>query len=171
MRCDRTVTDSKSLRRSGSDHGTFGRVRSLLGFLPAAVLAALVVGCAAAPAPSPAPAVPVPTVSTPPAGADQRFPDIVEAVASRSGDRFAFDVTVSSPYDTPDRYADAFRVRSADGTVFGVRELDHDHATEQPFTRDLADVVIPAGVTGVVVEARDRANGWGGGTRTVELPR
>jgi len=31
-------------------------------------------------------------------------------------------------------------------------------------------VQIPAGVTSVVVEGRDQANGWGGGTRAVELP-
>lgn len=92
-------------------------------------------------------------------------------IVSRSGEQYTFAVTVSSPYDTPDRYADAFRVRSVDGTVFGVRELTHDHATEQPFARTLSGVVIPAAVTSVVVEGRDQANGWGGGTQTVKLPR
>ena len=36
--------------------------------------------------------------------------------------RFDLDVTVSSPYDTPQRYADAFRATSEDGAVvYGVR--------------------------------------------------
>lgn len=92
-------------------------------------------------------------------------------MVSRSGERYSFAVTVSSPYDTPDRYADAFRVRSADGMASGVNELDHDHATEQPFTRMLDGLAIPSGVTTVMVEGRDTANGWGGRTTTVELPR
>ncbi len=79
-------------------------------------------------------------------------------------------MTVSSPYDTAQRYADAFRVRAEDGTVYGVRELTHEHASEQPFTRSLSGVQVPAGVTNVVVEGRDQANGWGGGTQAVELP-
>lgn len=110
--------------------------------------------------------------AAPPAAqaADQRFPDIVEVEVSGAAPVYSFAVTVSSPYDSPQRYADAFRVRAQDGSVFGVRELAHDHAAEQPFTRTLPEVTIPAGVTRVVVEGRDLANGWGGGTQTVELP-
>ncbi|CAN5737826.1 hypothetical protein BH23ACT8_BH23ACT8_23550 [soil metagenome] len=33
-----------------------------------------------------------------------------------------------------------------DGEVLGVRELLHDHAGEQPFTRSLGDLVIPSSV-------------------------
>ncbi len=130
--------------------------------------AALLAGCSAGPAPTPAGTDPAP----PPAAADaagQVFPDIVAVEATPTGDGYSFAVTVSSPYDTPERYADAFRVRADDGTVYGVNELTHDHATEQPFTRTLSDVTIPAGVTTVVVEGRDQANGWGGGTQTVQV--
>ena len=42
--------------------------------------------------------------------------------------------------------------------------------TEQPFTRDLTGVAIPAGVSGVVVEGRDQKSGWGGKTLDVVLP-
>ncbi len=102
---------------------------------------------------------------------DQTFPDVVDVKAkSRGGGVFDFDVTVSSPYDTPARYADAFRVRNRDGTVYGERILLHDHQTEQPFTRDLTGVAIPAGVSGVVVEGRDQKSGWGGKTLDVVLP-
>ena len=83
---------------------------------------------------------------------------------------FDFDVTVSSPYDTPERYADAFRVTGKDGKVFGERKLVHDHAGEQPFTRDLYGVAIPPGVRSVTVEARDQKFGYGGKTEAVALP-
>jgi hypothetical protein len=103
--------------------------------------------------------------------AAQKFPDVVGVkVRSRGGDAFDFDVTVSSPYDTPQRYADAFRVTGKDGKVFGERILLHDHADEQPFTRDLHGVRIPAGVRVVVVQARDQKHGYGGKTAEVALP-
>lgn len=101
----------------------------------------------------------------------QRYPDVVSArVQQRTPDTFDFDVTVSSPYDTPARYADAFRVMGQDGTVFGERKLLHDHANEQPFTRDLHGVRIPPGLRAVVIQARDRRYGYGGKTVDVVLP-
>jgi hypothetical protein len=103
--------------------------------------------------------------------AQQRFPDVLAVkVEPRGVDRFDFDVTISSPYDTPQRYADAFRVSGRDGRVHGERTLLHDHANEQPFTRDLHGVIIPAGVRTVVVQARDRIHGYGGKTVEVSLP-
>lgn len=102
---------------------------------------------------------------------DQLFPDVLAAEVTASGSGFRFDVTMSSPYDSPDRYADAWRVVGPDGTVFGVRELLHDHAGEQPFTRSLNNVEIPVGVERVTIEGRDQVNGWGGATVEVRLPR
>jgi hypothetical protein len=102
----------------------------------------------------------------------QKHPDVVGVrVASTAAGVFSFDATISSPYDTPQRYADGFRAMSEDGkTVFGVRPLLHDHASEQPFTRDLYGVQIPPGVRRVVIQGRDRQYGWGGKTQTVDLP-
>jgi hypothetical protein len=101
----------------------------------------------------------------------QKFPDVVAAkVRASRTDTFNFDVTVSSPYDTPQRYADAFRVRGSDGTVYGERILLHDHAGEQPFTRDLYGVRIPRPLREVIVQARDQRHGYGGKTVTVTLP-
>lgn len=106
-----------------------------------------------------------------PAPALQKHPDVVAVQVRASGlGRFDFDVTVSSPYDTPARYADAFRVSARDGTVFGERRLLHDHADEQPFTRDLHGVSIPPGVQSVVVQARDSRFGYGGKSVDVVLP-
>jgi len=101
----------------------------------------------------------------------QKYPDVIAAKAqSRAPDIFDFDVTVSSPYDTPQRYADAFRIVGKDGTVYGERKLLHDHASEQPFTRDLHGVRIPRGVRSVTAQARDQKFGYGGKTVEVALP-
>jgi hypothetical protein len=96
----------------------------------------------------------------------QRYPDVVSAVASREQPGlWTFTVTVSSPYDSADRYADAWRVLAPDGTVLGERILAHPHADEQPFTRSLSGVQVPAGIRVVSIQARDSENGYGDGAR------
>ena len=143
-------------------------------------VAALALGCsddeAGAPPPATVPSTSGPASSVPassppdPPAEEQRFPDVLAVDVERAADGTArFDVTVSSPYDTPDRYADAWRIVGPDGVVYGVRELAHDHASEQPFTRSLDGVAIPDGVAVVTVEARDSANGWGGATVDADL--
>jgi hypothetical protein len=57
-----------------------------------------------------------------------------------------------------------------DGTVLGERVLLHPHETEQPFTRDLSGVVIPAGIEEVTVRAGDNVHGFGGEEMRVVLP-
>jgi hypothetical protein len=99
-------------------------------------------------------------------------PQVVDAVATADGDdTYRFDVTISSPYDSPERYADAWRAISPDGTELGVRELTHDHADEQPFTRSLTDVTVPAELDTVEIEARDLIGGWTGETYEVTIDR
>jgi hypothetical protein len=105
------------------------------------------------------------------ASAEEQFPAIVgvdPAFDDGSG-TWSFDVTVSSPYDTPERYADGWRVLGPDGAVYGVHTLGHDHANEQPFTRRQSGVEIPADVDEVTVQGRDQMNGFGGTTFTVDL--
>ena len=101
---------------------------------------------------------------------EQRYPDVIDASVTSTDDGWRFDVTVSSPYDSPERYADAWRIVGPDGTVYGVRELTHDHASEQPFTRSLDGVSIPDGVASVTIEGRDQRYGWGGATVVVAVP-
>lgn len=102
---------------------------------------------------------------------DQLFPDVVAVDASAEGDnKWTFAVTLSSPYDSPSRYADSWRVRNLDGTVYGMRFLTHDHAAEQPFTRSQSGIEIPPDVLVVVVEGRDQISGWGGATLEYTLP-
>lgn len=101
----------------------------------------------------------------------QQFPDIIDvAVSAQSDGTYTFEVTVSSPYDSAEQYADAWRIRGRDGSVYGTRELLHDHASEQPFTRTLSGVTIPTDVPSVEVQGRDLINGWGGETFTIEWP-
>lgn len=105
------------------------------------------------------------------AAGEQRHPDIVEVEISPAGaSTFDLAVTVSSPYDTPQRYADGWRVVAPDGAVLGTHTLMHDHAAEQPFTRTQTGVEIPAEVGEVTVEGRDQRYGFGGGTVTIDVP-
>ena len=93
---------------------------------------------------------------------DGLFPTVVNVAATTSGgESWRFDVTLLSEYDSPERYADAWRVLDTDGNELGIRVLGHDHAGEQPFTRS-ETVVIPAQVTTVFIEGRDQLNGWSG---------
>lgn len=105
------------------------------------------------------------------AAAQQRHPDVLAVKVRASGtDTFDFDVIISSPYDTPARYADAFRATTDGGQVLGERKLLHDHQNEQPFTRDLYGVKIAPHIKKVLIQARDQKFGYGGKTVEVLLP-
>lgn len=105
------------------------------------------------------------------AGEGARFPTVLEATAEATGERtFSFSVTISSPYDSPERFADGWRILSPDGETIAEHELTHDHAAEQPFTREQFDVEVPPGLTEVVVEPRDSENGYGGARKRISLP-
>ena len=101
-----------------------------------------------------------------------RFPDVIAVDLTSTGADRVFDVavTISSPYDSPERYADGWRVLDPEGNELGTHTLMHDHANEQPFTRTQRGLLIPEGVTQVTVEGRDQANGYGGGTITLDVP-
>lgn len=102
---------------------------------------------------------------------DQLFPDVLSAELTPEGDgTYGLAVTVSSPYDTPERYADGWRVLGPDDEELGTHMLGHDHAGEQPFTRSQQGLEIPDGVSEITVEGRDQANGYGGDTVTVAVP-
>jgi hypothetical protein len=83
---------------------------------------------------------------------------------------YAFDVTVQHADTGWDHYADQWEVAAPDGTVLGTRVLYHPHVDEQPFTRGLSGVRIPAKVKQVTIRAHDKVHGWGGKTILVNLP-
>ncbi len=102
----------------------------------------------------------------------QKYPDVEEAeLESSGGDAWTLSVTISSPYDSPERYADGWRVLAPNGDVLGEHELMHDHANEQPFTRTQSGLEIPQDVREITVEGRDLENGYGGETVTISVPR
>ena len=103
---------------------------------------------------------------------NDRFPSVLAADATLAADgTWRVSVTISSPYDSPDRYADAWRVLGPDGAELAIRVLVHHHADEQPFTRSLSGVEIPSDIDTVTIEGRDLVNGWGGPTVDLMLNR
>jgi hypothetical protein len=122
----------------------------------------LVAACAAA--------VCIAALSALPATAEEA--DVVDVGAAHTGgDRWRFEVTVSSPDTGWDYYADGWQVVAPDGTVLNTRTLHHPHENEQPFTRSLSGVEIPDDVNEVVVRARMNEGGYGGEEMTVPLER
>ncbi len=145
------------------------RLAARLAFLVGSVL--LVTGCADDSV-SPATTGTTATASASRSStADADHPEVLAAELTRAGSsRYSLSVTMSSEYDTPERYADGWRVLDPDGKVLGTMELGHDHAAEQPFTRAQDGLEIPEGVDEVTVEGHDLENGYGGGTVTVPVP-
>ena len=97
--------------------------------------------------------------------------DVIEATArAESGGTYSFSATIRHADTGWDHYADRWDVLAPDGTVLGSRVLLHPHVNEQPFTRSLRGVTIPAGIRAVVIRAHDSVHGSGGKTATVDLP-
>ncbi|MBL4768594.1 MAG: hypothetical protein JKY94_12955 [Rhodobacteraceae bacterium] len=97
-------------------------------------------------------------------------PIITAASASQSADGWRFDVTLSHPDSGWDHYADGWRLLDMEGNEIGRRVLAHPHVNEQPFTRSLGGVPVPAGTTQVQIEARCFIDGWTGAPMTITLP-
>lgn len=95
---------------------------------------------------------------------------VVAATIETTGDTFTVSATVRSADTGWEKYADAFEVRASDGTVLGTRILAHPHVDEQPFTRSLTGLVIPAGTTEVTVAARDLVVGFCGDVVVLSVP-
>ena len=96
--------------------------------------------------------------------------DVINATITKQGDHFRVDATIRSNDTGWDYYADRFEVLAPDGTVLGTRILHHPHENEQPFTRSLNRLTIPAGVTQVQVRARMKPDGAGGEEITLTVP-
>ena len=98
--------------------------------------------------------------------------DVVGVKVKPTGDGlFDFDVTVRHADAGWNHYADKWELLAPDGAVLGSRTLYHPHVDEQPFTRSLAGVRIPADISTVTVRAHDSVHGYGGQTVSVVLPR
>jgi hypothetical protein len=96
--------------------------------------------------------------------------DVIDATIERGAAGFTVSATVSSADEGWDKYADAWVVRTPDGTKLGERILTHPHENEQPFTRSLSGVEIPPDISQVVVAARDTVVGFCGAEFVAEVP-
>ena len=97
--------------------------------------------------------------------------EIVKADAKQErGGVYSFSATLRHADTGWDHYADAWEVLSPDGTVLGKRILYHPHVSEQPFTRGLAHVRVPEGISRVSIRAHDKVHGTGPRTLAVDLP-
>ena len=97
--------------------------------------------------------------------------DVVDVKVRQQGEKtYRFEVTLRHDDEGWDHYADGWQVIGEDGTVYATRVLAHPHVNEQPFTRSKSGVVIPKGVSQVVIVAHDKVHGVGGKTRSVKLP-
>ncbi|MFN2199075.1 MAG: hypothetical protein ACK2UW_23355 [Anaerolineales bacterium] len=97
--------------------------------------------------------------------ADVKYVRVVQEVEST----WTFHVTVSHPDQGWEDYADGWDIVLPDGHVLKPdpaaqfsRTLLHPHVDEQPFTRSISGVKIPAGITQVLVRAHDLVDGYGG---------
>jgi len=86
--------------------------------------------------------------------------EIVKVMLEPSANRWTFHVTLKHADTGWEHYADDWRVVDEKGNVLGNRKLWHPHVGEQPFTRSLADVLIPRGKQIIYVEAHDKVHGW-----------
>ena len=88
-----------------------------------------------------------------------------------AGGTWQVSATLEHADDGVEHYADAWRVVGEDGSVFGTRVLYHPHDAEQPFTRSLSGVTIPANISVVFVEAHDKVHGWSSQRLPIDLTK
>jgi len=95
--------------------------------------------------------------------------DVVGVRMTQRDETYNFAVTVRHADAGWDHYADKWEVLTPDGKVLNTRVLAHPHDNEQPFTRSLGGVRIPAGLAKVRVRAHDKVHGYGGGEMEVDI--
>lgn len=97
--------------------------------------------------------------------------DVLDAAVRKSAaGEYNFDVTVAHQDEGWSHYADKWDVLGPEETILGTRTLLHPHVGEQPFTRSLSGVEIPAAFTEVTIRAHDSVHGYGGATITIQVP-
>jgi len=91
----------------------------------------------------------------------------VDVVCSSS---CTFSVTLKHGDEGWDHYANQWDVMMMDGTLLKSRVLFHPHVDEQPFTRSLSGVRVPAGTSRVKIRAKDLKHGYSSEEYTVQIP-
>jgi len=70
-----------------------------------------------------------------------------------------FDVTVRHADEGWSHFANGYQIFSPSGELLGHRILVHPHVNEQPFTRSIRNIKIPASVDTVELRANDSVHG------------
>jgi hypothetical protein len=97
--------------------------------------------------------------------------DVIAAEVRCSAERTcAFRATLRHDDTGWEHYADRWEVLAPDGEVLATRTLRHPHVDEQPFTRALHGVLLPAGLEAVRIRAHDRVHEYGGAEHELHLP-
>ncbi|MCZ6454123.1 MAG: hypothetical protein O6909_07770 [Alphaproteobacteria bacterium] len=95
--------------------------------------------------------------------------DVVGVRMTENSGSYRLSVTVRHADAGWDHYADKWEVVTPDGKVIDTRVLSHPHDNEQPFTRSLGGVRIPAGLANVRIRAHDKVHGYGGREMEVDI--
>jgi hypothetical protein len=87
----------------------------------------------------------------------------------KGNNNWSVNVTLQHKDSGWDHYADNWRIIDAKGNILGDRVLYHPHVEEQPFTRGLGSVNIPASLNKVYIEAHDKVHGWSSKRLEIDL--
>ena len=97
--------------------------------------------------------------------------DVIAVEVEKQEDQlYTFDVTVSHADAGWDHYANSWEIVGSDGVGYGSRTLHHPHVDEQPFTRSMSGIKIPANVKTITVRAHDSIHEYGGAIMTIAVP-
>jgi len=96
---------------------------------------------------------------------------IKRVVFEKHASGWTVDTTLQHQDTGWQHYADAWRVVDGQGNVLGTRTLVHPHVDEQPFTRSLSNIRIPAALDIIYVEAHDKKHGWSADKVKVQLSK
>ena len=81
-----------------------------------------------------------------------------------------FSVTLEHDDEGWDHFANQWDVVTMEGRLLKSRVLFHPHENEQPFTRSLSGVKVPAGTKSVRIRAKDSVHGYSKQEFTVQIP-
>ena len=79
----------------------------------------------------------------------------------KSAEHYRVDVTLLHADSGWDHYADGWDILDENKKLIATRVLHHPHVSEQPFTRSLYDVRIPASLSFVYIRGHDKVHGYG----------
>lgn len=86
---------------------------------------------------------------------------VLDVKATCKNDICSFDVTVLHEDSGWDHYVDKWDILDENKNIIATRILYHPHEHEQPFTRGLDQVKIPANSSVFYIRAHDKVHGYG----------